>query len=106
MKVFDDINRFLTSFVVLADYKESIGNLRELRKNDDTLTLVFAIDYEVEVPIGAIPFDKIKELVGERVGILNAGNNTYRIRKISKSNKINKGDKNERNKSKQKKANR
>lgn len=90
--------------MVLGDYRETIGNLRDVKDNEDNLTLVFAIDYEIEIPKGAIPYDKIKTHVGDRIGILNAGNNVYRIRKISKNKtkKLKKSDKNERKRCKEK----
>ena len=62
---------------------EIVGILSEVETGAERHKLIFTMMKAIEIPYKAIPVEKLKELEGQRIGILNI-DGKYRIRKISK----------------------
>ena len=60
---------------------EIVGVVREVICNEDGIGIVFTYEKQIDLPASAIPKEKLKELTGQRIGILNVENKYY-FRKI------------------------
>lgn len=65
----------------LQNYNELIGTLSEIKQKGNHDVVVLSAHWELELPKDAIPKEKLQDLIGERVGIFNAGNAGYKIRR-------------------------
>lgn len=68
--------------MILQNYHELVGRLREVKNENGKLNLTFAIETEVEIADKAISFTELKKYVGKRVGIFHLKDGEYRIRPI------------------------
>jgi len=67
----------------LKRYYEIIGVLTNLKHDKSNDILSISTHWNVELPKNAISKDKIKDLVGTKIGVFNAGDGRYKIRSIS-----------------------
>lgn len=65
----------------LKPFNEIIGNLISVEKQENNLRLLFAIDQEIEIPLGGVPKEKLDSLINKKIGILNCEGN-FLIREI------------------------
>jgi len=62
---------------------EIVGVLSDLREDDGQLKLTFTIRKEIEISTGSIFEEKLQNLLGQRIAILNC-DNAYRLRMARK----------------------
>ena len=67
---------------ILPSNTEIVGLLSSIKNEKNKIKLVFTILKEIEIPQNTIPQEKIESLIGYRIGIFHADNNSYKIRKI------------------------
>ena len=73
----------------IRNHTERIGVLTDIKEiSDEEISLVFSIFEEIEIPKGAIPLDKLKSLIGKRIGVSRVDKNySTRLAKRSKNSK-------------------
>jgi len=62
---------------------EIVGVLSDVKEDDGQLKLTFAICKDIEIPEHTIPIEKLRNAVGNRIGIFNH-NNRYSLRMAKK----------------------
>lgn len=62
---------------------EIVGTIVEISYRDDITILKFSILKEIELPSGAVQEQKLKSVIGRRIGIFNI-NGEYKIREIQR----------------------
>jgi hypothetical protein len=70
--------------VFLRPYEEISGKLLEVFQEGDNIICVFYHKDLIEIPKEAFDIHQLKKLTGETAGILNAGEEGYRLRRIVK----------------------
>lgn len=60
---------------------EVVGNISEIKYEDDYVRLVFTFNHEVELPSTAFTNKQLKVILGKRVGILNL-NGKFSLREL------------------------
>ena len=73
---------------------EAIGTLTSVTANKDHFQLVINIDKKLDLPLLAVPLEKLQGFLGKRVGIFNCCGN-YKIREIDSTGGESRGVKNE-----------
>ena len=68
--------------MILKPFQEIVGTLTEIEVKDGCIMLVFAIEREIEIPTAAISHDRLDQIKGQRIGLLN-NSEKYFIRKIN-----------------------
>ena len=66
----------------LQNCHEIVGLLRDVKNENGTLKLMFAIETEVEITDKAFSFTELKKHVGTRVGVFHLKGGKYRIRTV------------------------
>ncbi len=64
-------NKKGTSASRLDSNHEIIGTLHAVQSEDNCCKLQFSCNYDIELPPTAIPADKLKNLVGKKIGLIN-----------------------------------
>ncbi len=57
--------------MLLKSNQEIIGVLHTVSEEDSYCKLQFSCNYDIELPLAAIPEEKLTALVGKKVGIFN-----------------------------------
>jgi len=78
----------------LENYCEAIGTLTSVSANKDHFQLVINIDKKLDLPLLAVPLEKLQGFLGKLIGIFNCCGN-YKIREIDSTEKESRGVKNE-----------
>jgi len=65
----------------LKNHNEIVGTLSRVEIENGHNKLIFSIMKEIEIPSGAVPIEKLRQLNGSRIGLLNC-DGSYKIRKI------------------------
>jgi len=67
----------------LKENQEFCAKLESIDKTEDNLKLKFTVIKLIEIPTKALPIEKLGELLGQKIGVININGN-YLVRKISK----------------------
>lgn len=62
---------------------EVVGTLSGIETNEHHMKLEFTLHKDYEIPIGALSEEKLRAMIGERIGIFNS-NGDYRVRRANK----------------------
>ena len=65
----------------LHPYHEVVGVVRDIIDREDQITIIFAMDKEIDLPKSDVPKEITQELIGARIGLCNIGNK-YHFRRI------------------------
>ena len=68
----------------LENHHEIIGTLSKVKTDEQYMKMEFLIHKAYEIPLGVISTEKLKSVVGKRIGIFNAGDGTFKLRKVKK----------------------
>ena len=79
--------------VILQPYQEIVGRLHNIVEDGDRIICLFNFFDVIEIPKEALIVDDLKPFKGSRIGIINLGNEGYRVRKIILKNGGNENDK-------------
>jgi len=67
----------------LEENHEVVGHLVDIKNDGRCIKLQFSIQKFFEIPLNAIPAEKMEAAIGSRIGILNS-NGVYKLRKANK----------------------
>jgi hypothetical protein len=67
--------------MLLKNNHEVIGYLYNIEKTEGMLKIRFTAEFDIDVPVAVFPVEKLQDLLGQRIGILNI-DGEYRLRKI------------------------
>ena len=65
----------------LKSLQEIFGNLKSIAGGEHYLVITLTQDFEIPIPINAIPLERLKKLVGKQIGIVNIDGH-YKIREL------------------------
>jgi hypothetical protein len=65
----------------LRPYHEIIGVIRDIIDGEDEVKIIFSMDKEIDISKLDVPKEITRELIGQRIGIINI-NNKYHFRRV------------------------
>lgn len=68
----------------LEENHEIIGTLVSIKNDGRCTKLLFSVQKTFEIPIESIPIKTLESVVGNRIGIFNAGDGIFKLRRANK----------------------
>lgn len=68
----------------LEENHEVVGNLIGIEDDGKSVKLQFSIQKIFEIPIEVIPIKTLENVIGNRIGVFNAGGGIFKLRKARK----------------------